>query len=87
MLIVHENQLQEVRIGVTASRSLGKAVQRNRAKRLIRAAIQPLMDGIRSGHDLVWIARLPILDTSFHEIQQTMLLLMQRANILNPYER
>jgi ribonuclease P protein component len=47
-----------VRIGFTASRKVGNAVIRNRAKRRLRAAasqVLPLLG--RSGHDYVLVAR------------------------------
>ena len=86
MLIVRENQQEEVRIGIAAGRSLGKAVQRNRAKRRIRAAVHPLLSLLQPGNDLIWIARKPMLEAPFSQIQQAMLILLQRANLLNSHE-
>ena len=42
VLIALENQLSITKVGVTAGRSVGNAVKRNRAKRLIRAALREL---------------------------------------------
>jgi len=48
----------EVRVGYTASRKVGNAVVRNRAKRRLRAAAaQILAARVRSGTDYVLIAR------------------------------
>jgi ribonuclease P protein component len=55
-----------VRFGVTASRKVGGAVLRNRAKRRLRAAaaaILPLSG--RAGHDYVLIARVATLSRPF----------------------
>jgi ribonuclease P protein component len=54
------------RFGVTASRKVGGAVSRNRAKRRLRAvatAVLPLSG--RAGHDYVLIARVATLSRSF----------------------
>ena len=57
------------RIGFTASRKVGGAVERNRAKRRLRAAaasILPLL--AREGHDYVLIARNATLARPFAEL-------------------
>jgi ribonuclease P protein component len=46
------------RIGFTASKKIGNAVARNRAKRRLRAAAQELLPLLgRAGHDYVLVAR------------------------------
>lgn len=44
-------------MGVTATKKIGGAVQRNRAKRLIREAYRQLEPGIPAGWDFVFVAR------------------------------
>jgi ribonuclease P protein component len=47
-----------VRVGFTASKKIGNAVARNRAKRRLRAAAQELLPLLgREGHDYVLVAR------------------------------
>lgn len=47
-----------IRIGFTATRKLGGAVERNRAKRRLRAAAQALLPLYgQAGHDYVLVAR------------------------------
>jgi ribonuclease P protein component len=49
---------QGVRIGFTASKKIGNAVTRNRAKRRLRAAASQLLPLLgRGGHDYVLVAR------------------------------
>ena len=52
VLIALENQLSITRVGVTAGKSVGNAVKRNRAKRLIRAATRALHPQMATGWDL-----------------------------------
>jgi ribonuclease P protein component len=48
------------RLGITASRKIGGAVQRNRAKRLLREAFRTLLEELPSAIDLVVIVRKPL---------------------------
>jgi ribonuclease P protein component len=56
------------RLGVTASRRVGNAVVRNRAKRVVREAFRATDDLFRDGVDLVVIVRAPLGDTRLGEV-------------------
>ncbi|MCL4257371.1 MAG: ribonuclease P protein component [Anaerolineales bacterium] len=82
VLVVQANDIARVRVGVAAGRSVGGAVQRNRAKRVLRAAMQPLLERIAPGHDLVLIARAGILASSSQQAQAALERLLRRAKLL-----
>jgi ribonuclease P protein component len=73
-----------VKIGVAAGRTVGTAVYRNRAKRLLREAIRSLIPNIAPGLDLILIARPGLASASLEETRQALLTLLQRAQILIP---
>ena len=83
VLVVLSETEANLRVGVTAGRAFGGAVQRNRAKRLLRESIRPLLPGIKIGWNLILIARLPLLKASFTEIQAAVKLLLQRADLFD----
>ena len=73
-----------VKIGVAAGRTVGTAVTRNRAKRLLREAMRPLIPSIASSLDLILIARPGLVSATLEETRQALLILLQRAQILTP---
>ena len=67
----HAAQNGVARVGITATRRLGGAVVRNRAKRRLRAlAARVLPLSAREGHDYVLIARTGTLSRRFSELEQ-----------------
>ena len=46
-----------MRVGITTSKKVGNAVQRNRSRRVIREAFRALAPRVRPGFDLVLVAR------------------------------
>ena len=59
LLIASRSKSEQYRFGVTASRSIGGAVKRNRAKRRMRSVLQDF--DLNPGWDLILVAR-PGLD-------------------------
>lgn len=54
---VMKNRCGCVRIGITTGKKIGKAVLRNRARRIIRESYREISDSIKPGYDLVFVAR------------------------------
>ena len=82
VLVVKANELSRVRVGVTAGRSVGGAVQRNKAKRLLREAMRPLLPDLLPSWDLILIARSGLHSTSLQDIRQVLTSLLRRAQIM-----
>jgi len=51
------NRTGDVRLGLTSSKKIGGAVQRNRARRVMRAAFREVAPLVRPGVDIVLVAR------------------------------
>ncbi len=62
------NDLPEIRFGYTASKKIGNAVARNRAKRRMRALATLHASWMRAHTDYVLIARKSILLTPFNKL-------------------
>ena len=60
-----------VRLGITAGKKLGTAVQRNRAKRVVTAAFDSVLPRIKKGFDFVIVARGRILSLKSPQVAGT----------------
>jgi ribonuclease P protein component len=84
VLIVQTHDQPRVKVGVAAGRTVGTAVARNRAKRLLREALRTLIPNMALGFDLILIARPGLVSATLPETHQALLTLLQRAQILIP---
>ena len=83
VLVIQEGGKANSRFAVAAGGSIGNAVKRNRAKRLIRAALQEFYEGIKPGYDCVIIARKPLINSSFRETRHALQSLLEKAGLIN----
>ncbi len=58
------------RLGLTVSKKIGGAVERNRAKRVIRAAYDDVRDGLKTGFLIVITAREAINDAKSTDVSR-----------------
>lgn len=73
------------RLGVIASkRTFHFAVERNRAKRLLREAFRLQRNRVADGVDLVLLARRSILKASRQDVEKDLLKVLGKKNLLRP---
>ena len=85
VLIAAPNELGQVRIAVAAGRSVGGAVVRSRAKRLVRAGLdQMLPGGLVAGWDIVFLARRPLPEAGFGKTRAALEMVLRRAKLYIP---
>ena len=82
VLIALPNEMDISRFATAAGRSIGNAVQRNRAKRILRETVRPKIPRITSGWDVVLLARKPISLANYKDIEAALNNLLSQANLL-----
>lgn len=71
-----------LRLGVVSSRKIGGAVQRNRARRLLREAFRRNRFQMEGQTDVVLIARVALLTAEWTNIEGELIALAQRAGLI-----
>lgn len=78
------NNLDHSRFGISVSKRIGNAVTRNLVKRRLREALRTRIDMIQPGWDLVFIARNPIRNADYHQMDDACARLIRRAQLFVP---
>jgi len=79
---LREGDDASLRLGVAAGRTIGGAVQRNRAKRRLREAFRLNRHRLRGKCDIVLMARGKLNNAPWDEVQSELIQLADRAGIL-----
>ncbi len=81
VLRARPNALPDTRCGFVVSKRVGKAAVRNRLKRRLREGFRPLT--ALAGWDLVFLARPPAAQASYHDLREAIANLLSRARLLD----
>jgi ribonuclease P protein component len=81
VLIIQDVQSPLTRFAITAGTTLGNAVKRNRAKRLLRAGLGKLIKKTKPGYNCILIARKALLESNSKEAEKELELLFRQAGI------
>ncbi len=82
VIYVLRTHFDYLRLGITVSKKVGKSVQRNRVKRLIRESFRHLRPQIQTAYDVVVVGRTPASRLKCQEAQSALYNLFRRASIL-----
>lgn len=72
------------RLGVVTSKKIGGAVQRSRARRLLRESFRRHQHAFARPVDLVLVARNSIVNKDFSGVEKDFLAALRRASLLQP---
>ena len=82
VIYLRKNKLQHCRLGITSGKKIGKAVQRNRARRVIRVAFRTLLPQLDGCYDCVIVARTRCVYASSSQVTKELKNCFIQAGIL-----
>lgn len=77
-----KNNLNLNKFGFSVSKKIGKAVVRNRTKRILRECCRLHQDELKTGYNIIFIARPKIKGIKFQLVEEEILKLFAKANLL-----
>ncbi|HEX5731897.1 MAG TPA: ribonuclease P protein component [Blastocatellia bacterium] len=76
---VLENQGDRTRLGITATRKMGKAVERNRARRLVREVFRKNRWLVPQGVDIVINVKRPLVEARLNDIEADFIAFLEKV--------
>ena len=80
---VLKNRAGICRIGITTSKKIGNAVERNRSRRVIRAAYSMIEEKIQGNYDFVFVARAKTKYIKSTKLAEMMLSQLTQAGVID----
>ena len=87
VVYVKRNGTEQNRLGITTGAKLGRAVDRNRARRRIRECYRLNESRLKRGYDIVIVARTASIDGDFGEMQRSFLYQCKKLKLLKEEEK
>lgn len=81
VVYIMKNRNLGIRLGITTGKKIGKAVCRNRARRVITAAFRECISDISGNFDIIIVARPKILTVKSNCVTQSLQKLFKNAGI------
>ena len=82
IMYIKENGTDTLRLGVSVSKKVGNSIVRHRLARLIREAFRLNTDSVKSGFDIVVIARASLKYKTYFETESAMLHLLKLHRLI-----
>ena len=82
VILYKKNGLDKTRTAFVASRKVGNSVERNRSRRLMRAAYRSVEPKVKSGYDIIFVARASITGCKETEVEKALKKSLESAGIL-----
>jgi ribonuclease P protein component len=80
-LFYASNDMAHFRVGISVSKKLANAVNRNKMKRRIRNCVMKVLKDHSLGYDLVFVARRELYDAPFEKIMKVVDAVLKRTVI------
>lgn len=78
VLYIKKANIEDAKYGITVSKKIGKAVSRNRARRLIKESIRLNKNIFLNGYIYVFVARGRINDANYFDVEKNLIYLISK---------
>ncbi len=82
VLYYRKNRNKGNGLGITVTKKIGKAVVRNRIRRLVKENYRLMEESIDMGYDIIFVARMKARYADFYTIRKAMEQLLKQAGLL-----
>ena len=82
VILYRRNGLRYTRTAFVSSKKVGNSVERNRSRRLMRAAYRNIEPGEKKGYDIIFVARAAIIGCKEPEVEKQLKKSLESAGIL-----
>ena len=82
VILYKRNGLKFTRTAFVASKKVGNSVNRNRSRRLMRAAYRAIEPNVKRGYDIIFVARAAITECRETEVERQLRKTLEGAGIL-----
>lgn len=86
VVFFRKNQLDYTRTAFLASKKVGKSVQRNKARRLMKESYREIKASVKPGNDIIMIARNTINGATYFQVQKSLKNALSRVKLLKEEE-
>jgi ribonuclease P protein component len=83
--VLYQNSRKEdgpSRLGISVSKKVGNAVVRNRIRRVVKEIVRLRLSELKTGLDLVLIARKPVAEMDYHQIEKSLNHILKKADLI-----
>ena len=78
-----DNKSDSTRVGISVSKKVGNAINRNKIRRRIKESYRLNIDAnVKYGYDIVFIARVAIKEADYKDIEKSMTHLIRKAGLI-----
>lgn len=78
---MEQQKIERFRLGISVSKKVGNAVVRNRLRRMIKEIVRLNKEKIKPHTDLILIARKPLVDMEYQEIEKSAIHVLSKAGL------
>ena len=84
VMYILDNKSDSTRVGISVSKKVGNAINRNKVRRRIKESYRLNIDeNVKYGYDIIFIARVSCNEAEYKDIEKAINHLVKKSNLIN----